>query len=199
MHVGIFEYKLIKINMGTRNLTMVVSNGQTKIAQYGQWDGYPSGQGVTALNFLRSADMKSFKEKVDNLKWLTPEQETAINEVPNWAAIYPYLSRDMAADILEYITKNDVIGLMNKEAFAGDGLFCEYGYVVDLDKQTFEVYQGFGHGKLSADERFSHLEGKQTNSGDYYAPIRLMKLYKLSELPTEDEFVSDLEGVEEEE
>jgi len=39
--------------MGTRNLTCVVSGGKYIIAQYGQWDGYPSGQGVTALEFLR--------------------------------------------------------------------------------------------------------------------------------------------------
>jgi len=29
--------------MGTRNLTIVTSNGKTKVAQYGQWDGYPGG------------------------------------------------------------------------------------------------------------------------------------------------------------
>jgi len=38
--------------MGTRNLTMVISDGKTKIAQYGQWDGYPSGQGADILAFL---------------------------------------------------------------------------------------------------------------------------------------------------
>lgn len=35
--------------MGTRNLTAVYLDGQYKVAQYGQWDGYPEGQGITAL------------------------------------------------------------------------------------------------------------------------------------------------------
>ena len=32
--------------MGTRNLTMVIQDQQTRIAQYGQWDGFPDGQGI---------------------------------------------------------------------------------------------------------------------------------------------------------
>lgn len=31
--------------MGTRNLTAVYLDGQYKVAQYGQWDGYPEGRG----------------------------------------------------------------------------------------------------------------------------------------------------------
>lgn len=32
--------------MGTRNPTAVVLDGEYKLAQYGQWDGFPSGQGL---------------------------------------------------------------------------------------------------------------------------------------------------------
>lgn len=39
--------------MGARNLTAVYLDGQYKVAQYGQWDGYPEGQGITVLTFLR--------------------------------------------------------------------------------------------------------------------------------------------------
>lgn len=39
--------------MGTRSLTCVVLDDQFKIAQYGQFDGYPSGQGKTALEIMR--------------------------------------------------------------------------------------------------------------------------------------------------
>ncbi|MHC5949058.1 hypothetical protein ACVXZ3_04645 [Providencia hangzhouensis] len=39
--------------MGTRHLICVAKDGDYKVAQYGQWDGYPSGQGLTLLTFLR--------------------------------------------------------------------------------------------------------------------------------------------------
>lgn len=39
--------------MGTRNLTIVHSNGEYKVAQYGQWDGYPEGLGVQLLKYLK--------------------------------------------------------------------------------------------------------------------------------------------------
>ena len=40
--------------MGTRHLICVVSDNQYRIAQYGQWDGYPEGQGAAILEFLKS-------------------------------------------------------------------------------------------------------------------------------------------------
>jgi len=38
--------------MGTRNLTQVIQNGEVKVKQYGQWDGYPDGAGKTIVEFL---------------------------------------------------------------------------------------------------------------------------------------------------
>ena len=50
--------------MGTRNLTCVFADGKYVVAQYAQWDGNPSGQGKTALNFLRNANHAEFKKKL---------------------------------------------------------------------------------------------------------------------------------------
>lgn len=52
--------------MGTRYLTMVVKDNKTKVAQYGQFDGYLSGAGVAILKFLKTVDMKKFRKKLDN-------------------------------------------------------------------------------------------------------------------------------------
>jgi hypothetical protein len=39
--------------MGTRHLTIIKHEGQIKLANYGQWDGYPSGQGRNIIEYLR--------------------------------------------------------------------------------------------------------------------------------------------------
>ena len=39
--------------MGTRHLICAISDDEYRIAQYGQWDGYPEGQGAAILEFLK--------------------------------------------------------------------------------------------------------------------------------------------------
>jgi hypothetical protein len=197
--------------MGTRNLTMVIQNGETKVAQYGQWDGYPSGQGATALDFLRNCDMNSFRERVSKLRWLTKEESEQIDTLPDWKAVHPYLSRDLGADILHAIYSaefeaNDypngkkkvpcvILGLIDQSDFAADSLFCEYAYVIDLDKNTFEIYEGFNKEPLAEGERFATLAKKKEDSE--YFPVKHAKTYSLLDLPTEEQFLADLEPKEE--
>lgn len=47
--------------MGTRNTLKVLYNGKTVISQYGQWDGYPTGQGARILRVLRD------EKKMENI------------------------------------------------------------------------------------------------------------------------------------
>ena len=135
--------------MGTRNLTIVKSKGKTKIAQYGQWDGYPTGQGDTIAVFLRTADLKAFQEKVDKLGEWTPEameklytdaghygSEWVSGEISNKVhAIAPELNRDQGAGILDMVMKG-TSKVRLAEEFKNDKLFCEYCYEIDLDKHT---------------------------------------------------------------
>lgn len=197
--------------MGTRNLTMVISNGETKIAQYGQWDGYPDGQGATILDFLSKSDLNVFREKlflcrfIDN-KFIEEEYRKVGHKGGEWVdtniaaafnRIHPQLSRGVAGDILEFVYKSDTeVLLKNEENFAADSLFCEWAYVVDLDKNTFEVYEGFNMEPLAPEDRFFYLESKR--SGKYY-PVKMIGSYSLNELPTEKQFLADLIPKEEEE
>ena len=61
--------------MGTRGLTSVKVNGETKIAQYGQWDHYPSGQGIVALNFLRNFNEEHFRTQLSKCRFIDENKE----------------------------------------------------------------------------------------------------------------------------
>ena len=56
--------------MGTRNLTIVFMDGKYRVAQYGQWDGYPEGQGLTCLRFVRDQmNEKYFRDALSRIKY----------------------------------------------------------------------------------------------------------------------------------
>lgn len=204
--------------MGTRNLTMVISNGETKVAQYGQWDGYPEGQGTTALKFLSTTDLKKFKDKLKSVKFITPTKQ---KEIEKWLKSigcengwmngeqsklyqekYPLLTRDNGADILNMIMESEekTNWVTDSTDFAADSLFCEWAYVIDLDNNKFEVYEGFNTTRLTIEDRFYPLmvEADKENqrrqdygSDSVYYPIRLRKSYDLNNLPLEAEFIND--------
>jgi hypothetical protein len=207
----------LKLNkMGTRNLTMVISNEETKISQYGQWDGYPEGNGITILNFLEQVDLEKFKEKLNKVRFMNDQDDKKLEDFlarigakDGWMNSgqsdlfkkeYPYLSRDVGSDILELIYKSDDGGeilLRDSTEFAGDGLFCEWAYVIDLDKNSFEVYKGFNKEPLSDDERFNFLQNEEG-----YTPVKFVTSFSLTELPGGENFIeiiNDIVGVEEEE
>jgi len=191
--------------LGTRNLTIVHKNGEYKVAQYGQWDGYPEGLGITLLNFLKSVNINSFRNAIDKVSFYTKEElenidkyiEETRKDIPNynWQKQFPHLSRDCGGDILNHIVFKGVKKVKNHINFAADSLFCEWAYVIDLDTNKFEVYQGFNEEKLNADERFFYLEDK--SEGNYH-PVKFVKAYDIDNLPNEQEFINDFASEEDE-
>lgn len=202
--------------MGTRNLTAVFSGGEYKIAQYGQWDGYPSGAGVNILDFLsKEGNIYKLVTALDNVRFLEPEGqdkefiESYDKNAPEWSSdpdnrtedqIYwfnTYASRNIGSDILRVVSSSndEEILLNNRLSFAGDSLFCEYAYVIDLDKGVFEAYEGFNEEKVT-EGRF--VSGDESLDDSKYEPVKIVKSYNLNNLPTEEEFLSDLEPEDEE-
>lgn len=196
--------------MGTRHLTVVIQQETPKVAQYGQWDGYPSGQGITILNFLshhNSDDFKQFRKNVERCKYADPEYLTKLwkecgADDSGWVTsdissefkrrypkIYASTTRDTGAEILKLIHDGEADLLVNSYEFAKDSLFCEYAYVIDLDKNVFEIYEGFNKSPLDEDERFyDKICNEQA-----YKPVRFLTSYPLDNLPTPEEFLKELE------
>ena len=198
--------------MGTRHLTCVVKDGEFKVAQYGQWDGYPSGQGMTCLEFLQNWNRNQFSDRIDACIPCNKDEIQAfcesIGSTNGWMNLeqskkfkfkYPQLSRDMGADILNFIANStEPVELDYAVEFAGDGLFCEWVWVIDLDKNTFECYGGCNkNGPLPENERFAFLNEKQGNN-DYCPPL-LKASWSLDSLPSKEQFLKDCEVNDEEE
>lgn len=54
--------------MGTRNITNVYVNGEQKLCQYGQWDGYPTGAGRDIMDFIRRTDDARMVERLADVE-----------------------------------------------------------------------------------------------------------------------------------
>lgn len=199
--------------MGTRHLIAVKTDGQYKVAQYGQWDGHPGGQGSTVLKTLRDADQGLLRDKARAARFgstseikerwtecgADPESDmVGMDVAERFAKRFPQLSRDCGADVLSILAAaRPGLILQDRLGFAADSLFCEWGYVVDFDLGTFEVYKGFNESPLGEAERFAHMAAEREDQ--QYHPIKLVRSYRLDSLPTHDAFIDDLREPDEEE
>jgi hypothetical protein len=140
--------------MGTRNLTKVINkDGTLVVAQYGQWDGYPTGQGVSMLSFISEYGMLNKIEKaLSKCRWIEQAEIDQMwfryQEVTKFAEaredyqgfhiIYPSLSRDTATDILKVIVySNEDVALSDESSFEKDGLMCEGVYTLNYQTREF--------------------------------------------------------------
>jgi hypothetical protein len=163
--------------MGTRNLTVVKDKaGTNRIAQYGQWDGYPSYSGIQALEFLRNKDWQALlQSKLDLVQFVGDEEvdtlykqyESTDWENKDFLNAYPGLHRDTGIKILEVVANAIApIKTVDNTEFANDSLFCEGIYEVDFSTNKFT-----------------------SNYND------IVSMYDLDNLPTDEEYLKAM-GVE---
>jgi DNA polymerase III epsilon subunit-like protein len=167
--------------MGTRNLTVVKSlEGETKIALYGQWDGYPSHSGIKALEFLRDrVNRDNLLVELQNVEFIDDEEANTIYEgfdSTDWEnkdflTAYPGLHRDTGVGILEVVANSTgKIKTVDNTDFANDSLFCEGIYEVDFSSNSFiSRYHGttveFDLDSLPTDEEYlASFENDLTNA-----------------------------------
>lgn len=143
--------------MGTRHLIKVKHNDKLKVAQYGQWDGYPDGQGVDILSFLSNKiKVQTLKDSLDKIRFLDRKGrdkeflEEYQKNAPKWSSdpdnrtdeqkfwFETFYSRDVGAKLLENIINFDGDEIVLDKCTDGEE-WCEGFYTIDLDKMTFHV------------------------------------------------------------
>lgn len=113
-----------------------------------------------------------------------------------------HLSRDCSAQILYAILMRDEPGglpLIDERGFAGDSRRCEWAYVIDLDADTLEIYEGRNREPTPQESRFPTGADWLEDGGYGFFPVRLVKTYDLSALPEDfDREARILQGCEDE-
>lgn len=143
--------------MGTRHLIKVKKDGKIKVSQYGQWDGYPEGQGLDILKFLKNKiKVEQLKSSLDKIRFLDEEGkdkdflEEYDKNSPKWSSepdnrteeqkfwFNTFITRDLGAKILDNIISCEDEEILLKRDDDEDN-WCGGIFTIDLDNMTYQV------------------------------------------------------------
>lgn len=183
--------------MSTRGIIGVVIDGVEKIT-YNHSDSYPTWLGVHTLKWLRDADLQAVADQARALRVVSEDEKPTAEDI---AALAPWTNLSVSTGKTDewYCLLRGSQGILAEilacgyledgVSFAADSLFCEWGYVLDLDRAVFQVYQGFQHAPHDKG-RFAGTKVKTSATGDTYYPIALIAEWSLERLPSEEEMAA---------
>lgn len=143
--------------MGTRHVIIIKMNNKIVLSQYGQWDGYLEGQGLSIAEFFNKVNIEAFKRKCSKIRKASEEEVQkawiACGASPNSDSVtfgvaasfsrsFPCLSRDTGAKILDIIYKNkddELPCLYTKVDKDLRGTWLEYIYTINLDTKSLMI------------------------------------------------------------
>jgi len=189
--------------MGTRGAIGFFKDGKGKIT-YNHFDSYPDGLGVEILEEIKGFSVKQMKKAFDNLVLIKDEDKKPtkkeIEKFKKWSnasvggsmsntevKTYYQLLRNVQGTLKPYLT-GEVNLMVDNEKFLKDSLFCEWAYIVNLDKEVLEVWRGFQ--KTPQENRYKITKANNPSGG--YFNCALIKEYPLNKLPTKEKFLKDL-------
>lgn len=151
--------------MGTRSASGFRMDGRDQLA-YNHFDGYPSGAGQQILDELKAdiaaaGDLakaltlwKGLAKQVRIVSDDEPPTDEDIAKLANYTDLsvnkqsekdWYCLLRELHGTIIQRLK----VGYMDDQGneFIKDSLFCEWAYILNLDEETYEVYEGFQQAK----------------------------------------------------
>lgn len=195
--------------MGTRGVIGFYKNGVTKVT-YNHFDSYPEETGKNILKELRyfiiqQLDIEKIKKNFYKIKLIKDsEKQPTKEEIKKYKKFcntsvgsqgmnnkdiktYYQLLRNLQGTLKSYLD-GEVNLMIDSKEFLKDSLFCEWGYIVNLDKEVFEVYKGF---QTKPQKNRYYTKEAKDSQGEYYN-CALVKEYSLNNLPNENDFINDL-------
>jgi hypothetical protein len=154
---------------------------------YNHFDSYPSGLGNKVLEFCQQTSVAKMKAICDRIILVDLDHPVSGEQIAECCHYYCKdvskgtprdwyaLLRKSQGDLDAY--KKGLRYMIDYNDFIRDSLFCEYGYIVNLDTGQMEIYIG-SQKKPQIGNRY----GKDPNPEGYY-PCALVKRFPLDCLP----------------
>ena len=158
--------------MGTRGFIAIKGEGKT-LGTYNHFDSYPSWLGLRMLEFVQRQDFADLVAKlatlqrVDEQEEPTAEQLADLKERGFWQDVgtgrdwYSAL-RGAQGDLAAYLTAGYIPALDVEAALNEKETWLEWGYIVDLDASSLDVYASeYGVGwRKAASYSFEFIRGQ---------------------------------------
>jgi len=176
--------------MGTRGTFGFRIDGEDKLT-YNHFDSYPEGLGKTIVEFVHSVkSWDTVKEQVRALRDISNTKPTQ-EDIEACASVTDLSVSNQSTEDWYCLLRNtqgnpnailQVGRYEGANEFINDSLFCEYGYIVNLDDMTLELYEGFQQKKHNKG-RYSKNNPEKSGSGNTYYPSALVGTFPLDEIP----------------
>lgn len=184
--------------MSTRGVVGFVADGVWKVT-YNHGDSYPEWLGMRVLEFCKSiTDWDKVKENVrkvvlvDSRSVASEELQkrytkfcnlgVSLQKADEW---YCLLREAQGEKGLYAIANGELEHMIDSHEFMADSLFCEWGYVVDLDKMVLRVYKSADAPQVTnvLPPDIPHNNRYIDNCKEAWYPIKMLYAYDLFNLP----------------
>ena len=174
--------------MGTRGTLGFRIDNEDKLT-YNQFDSYLEGMGDAVVKFIHSVkDWDKVKEQVRALRNVsrngkpTPEDIEACKEYTD-LSVSDRSTEDWYCLLRDTQGNPEAIlncGLFEEQnTFIQDSLFCEFGYIINLDENTIEFYEGF----QKSPHEFGRYSDFVPGKGVEYFACALIAEFPLNDIP----------------
>lgn len=170
--------------MGTRGLYGIRKDGVDKVT-YNHFDSYPEYLGMNMIKFCMNHNKDALTGLFNKIELVGDENPTEEQKVnckrngwfddtvslqtdDNWYC----LLRDTQGN-LECLMQADKAYMLDNSDFIKDSLFCEYAYIINLDRSVLEVWVG-----CQKEPDPKNRYGTQQDEYGYY-PCKLIRSYHL--------------------
>ncbi len=118
--------------MTTRGVFGFKKDNKLKVS-YIRFDAYIDSFGEDAFSFIQNIGSVFFLEKIFSKIELLDETTSGTDELD---LVYEQFNN---MSLFNFFVKNNPVKMLDDKEFLMDSLFCEYGYIVDLDEKVFVI------------------------------------------------------------